>query len=134
VILPGETRLLAKALVPPHFHPQAEKEPLVVTDALAEFAAMKVAQIIDALTLMPEEFMDRLEALEAVSHKPRAGVMQAITKEKLRRAALREQLQDFNAAVAKMDDAGLQAYRANVAAHPELVAAVDAEVQKRAGG
>ena len=134
VILPGETRLLSKALVPPHLHPKTESEPVVVTDALTDFAAMTVGKICDALPVMPEDFMDRLATLEAASPKPRAGVMQAITKEKLRRADLREKLLEFNLAVAKMDDGALRAYRENVLATPELVAAVDAELQTRAGG
>lgn len=133
VILPGETRFLPKHLVPMHVHAVVEAAP-AVTDALAEFAAKKVSEIRDELTALPDDFIERLAALESAREKPRAGVVEAITKEKLRRADQREKLQEFKRAAGKMDAAALRAYRDNVAQHPELVAAIDTELQARAGG
>lgn len=132
VILPGETRILPQHLVPPHLHPKEVDAPVIVTDALMDFVAQSVAYIVKAIPDMPEDFMNRLQGVEEGSLKPRKGVLEALTKEKLRRADLREKLQEFDVAVAKMDDAALRAYRENVAAHPELVAAVDAELGRRA--
>lgn len=133
VILPGETRILSEDLVPAHLRPKAQEEPVIVTDALLDFVARSVGEIVKAIPDMPEDFMNRLHGVESGGLKPRKGVLDAIVKEKLRRADVREKLHEFDLAVAKMDDAALRAYRENVAAHPELVAAVDAELGRRAG-
>lgn len=133
VILPGETRILSEDLVPAHLRPKVQEEPVIVTDALLDFVARSVGEIVKAMPDLPEEFLTRLQSVEAGSLKPRKGVLDAIVKEKLRRADVREKLHEFDLAVAKMDDAALRAYRENVAAHPELVAAVDAELGRRAG-
>lgn len=133
VILPGETRIFPKDSVPVHLHPKEAEAPVIVTDALLDFVARSVGEIVKAMPDLPEEFMARLQGVEVASLKPRKGVLDAIVKEKLRRADVREKLHEFDLAVAKMDDAALRAYRENVAAHPELVAAVDAELGRRAG-
>lgn len=134
VILPGETRLLNKALVPPHLRLEVAAELIpAIIDVAADVSGKKVAEIRTAIPNLTDDDLARLEALEATTGKQRVGVIEAITKERLRRAGLIEKLQEFNLAVAKMDADGLRTYRENVAEHPELVAAVDAEMQRRAG-
>lgn len=134
VVLPGETRILPLALLPPHLHPKAAEIPTMAADPLADLLALGVAKVCDALPALDEGLLEQLEAAEAAGAKPRKGVLDAIVKEKLRRASLLKQLEEFNRAVGTMDDRALAAYRENVTGHPEMLAAVDAEIKKRAEG
>jgi hypothetical protein len=126
LILPGETRLLDSSLLPSHLRPAPERAPAAPeADAASELSAKSIAEIREAVAGLTSGQMDKLVALEAAKEKPRSGVADAVTREKLRRAEAAAKLEDFNRAVAAMDGTQLRAYRENVAAHPELIAAVD---------
>lgn len=87
----GETRDFPESAVPPHLRPQpapqapAADEPTL--DLIADLQKLSVKEIVAALPDLSAEDMARLEELENADGSPRKGVMNALTEEKLKRAA-----------------------------------------------
>lgn len=134
IVNPGEIRLIDVSSLPPHLRPAPETPPLAPPeDPVVVLADKTLAEIRDAVSKFREEQLDALVKIEAAKEKPRAGVADAVTRERLRRAEAKAKLEDFHRAVSGMDANQLNAYRENVAQHPELLAAVDAEIGARKG-
>lgn len=86
----GETRDFPESLVPPHLRPQPDSKPAAdeaALDLIADLQKLSVKEVVSALPGLSADDMARLEELEKADGSPRKGVMNAITEEKLKRAA-----------------------------------------------
>ena len=86
MIPPGETRHFEDDMLPPEFRSAA---PVAVEaeagDPLLDLLAGTVAEVAGGLSVLSDEFLTRLEALET-DGKARNGVFKAIAVERLARA------------------------------------------------
>lgn len=153
VVPPGETRDFPESQVPAHLRSAAAPTaPEPVADPLADLLNHPVKAIAAALAErsdlgVPVVSDEQLAALKAAEEagKNRSTLLAAIAEETLRRANERAEAEAaavkakteqeaFLALIASMDDAELGTHRELVADDAALVALVDAEIAKRAGG
>ena len=134
MILPGETRILPAHHVPAHLHPQPE-QPEAKTeekDPLLELLTGTVLAVAAALADLSIEELDRLEAGENATEKPRKGILEAITEEKLSRAAATQETAEFIASLEGMSEDELRDQLTLVEDDAGKLALVNAEIEKRA--
>lgn len=89
MIPPGEGRDIEEALLPPEHRDapvqEADKQPSL-DELLAELLHKPVKELIDGLSGMTQEALERMETLEGESKKSRKTLLEAIAAEKMARA------------------------------------------------
>lgn len=144
VVLPGETKHFPAHLVPIHLRADAQPEappadePDTERLALDEILEHNVTQITEMLPALSLGELDDLEIAETEG-KARKGLLSAIVEERLRRASTDDQdapgdpeMDAYAAGLTEMDDDELAEQLELMEGQPTMIAAIEAELERRA--
>ena len=129
-LYPGDTREVEETHLPNFKKPDAEVEQK--KDPLLDLLTGTVLAVTNALPDLSIEELDRLEAGEKATEKPRKGILEAITEEKLSRAASTQETAEFTVSLEGMSEDELLDQLTLVEDDEGKLALVNAEIEKRA--